>query len=152
MADNNLPLCELTDNLRPIPFRKGEKTVSIRSIRHFVEVIQNLALRKPRMVILAIPTGPQLFIGLAGKVAAVRAYPNPPSGRSWSAIPDSRYSSEDLWVTSEGEPSKFRADCVMPLDDVIAIVSYVLEHRDLPDTVSWINVKGEKFCDEDRAC
>jgi hypothetical protein len=145
MPTNEKPLWYLTDNLRPIPFREGGEEAPIHSVQQLINALRNFAAQKPRVLILTKKDGPQLFIGLAGELAGVRVYPHPPSGRSWSATPKMPYSSEDLWITSEGEPSLFDAATAMPVDDVIAIVAHVVEHGDLPDSVAWINHKGEQL-------
>jgi hypothetical protein len=143
MAVDNEPLWILTDNLRPVPFREGGEEMPIYSVQQLVETLRNFATQKPRVLILTRQDGVQLFIGMSGKLAGVRVYPDAPTGRSWSATPETTYSSEDLWVTSEGEPSLFDADCVMPIEEVIDIVTSTVEHDKLPDTVKWINARGE---------
>jgi hypothetical protein len=145
MSTHSEPLCVLTDNLRPVPFRQGGEEVAMYSVEQLVEALHNFAAQKPRVLIFVKRDAPQLFIGLAGELGAVEAYPDPSSGRSWSATPAVPYSSEDLWITSEGEPSLFDAAAAMPVEDVIEIVAYVAEHGELPDSVAWINAKGERL-------
>jgi hypothetical protein len=145
MPAESEPLCILVDSLRPIPFREGGEEMPIYSSKQLVETLRNFSSQKPRVLIFGKRNAPTLFIGIPGKLAAVEAYPDPPSGRSWSATPVTPYSSQDMWVTSEGEPSLFKAAWIMPIEDVIGIVAHVAEHDDLPDTVAWINLKGERL-------
>ncbi len=145
MLTQGEPLCILTDNLRPIPFRKGGEEMPIYSTQQLVETLHSFAAQKPRVLIFSKRNAPTLFIGMNGKLAAVEAYLDPPSGRSWSATPEWRCSLEDMWVTSEGEPSLFEAPCIMPSEELIEIVVHVAEHGDLPDTVAWINLRGERL-------
>jgi hypothetical protein len=145
MMNDNEPLCILVDTFRPVPFREGGEEMPIYSIRQLVETLDAYSSQKPRVLIFGKRNAPTLFIGINGKLAAVEAYPAPASGRSWSATPETPYSSQDMWVTSEGEPSLFKAAWIMPIEDVIGIVAHVVEHGDLPDTVAWINLKGESF-------
>jgi hypothetical protein len=145
MTVKNEPLCILVDSLRPIPFREGGEEMPIYSIQELVQTLRNFSAQKPRVLIFGKRNAPTLFIGIEGNLAAVEAYPDPASGRSWSATPKTRISSHDMWVTSEGEPSLFRAASIMPIEDVIGIVSHVAEHGELPGTVQWINLKGENL-------
>jgi hypothetical protein len=117
----------------------------IYAIEQLGETLRTYSSRKPRVLIFTKPNAPQLFIGIQGKEAAVEAYPDPPSGRSWSATPEAPYSSQDMWVTSEGEPTVFKAAWIMTIEDVIGIVAHVAELGVLPDTVAWINLKGERL-------
>jgi hypothetical protein len=79
---------------------------------------------------------------MSGALAAVDVYPFFSSGRSWFARPQTPYSSEDFWITDEGEPSWFPAWAMMPVNDVIQIVAYIVGHNELPDTVEWMDLQG----------
>jgi len=145
MAVDNEPLGILTDNLRPIPFRQGGEETPIYSVQQLVETLRKFAAQKPRVMILAMLNGPQIFIGLAGELAEIDLYPQPSTHRSWSAKPKTAYSSEDVWITSEGEPAWHPAWAMMPVADVILLVAYIVEHNELPDTVEWVNLKGQRL-------
>jgi len=138
-------LCILTDNFRPIPFRKGTEEIPIYSVQSLVDTLRELAGREPRVVILDRRNGPQLFVALAGKWGAVEAYLDPDRNRGWAATPAVPYISEDLWITSEGEPSLFKAAWAMPVDDVIQLAAYVTEHGELPNNVVWTDFHGERL-------
>lgn len=79
--------CVLTDNLRPVTLRQGCEDTPIHSIRQLVDALHSFAAQKPRVLILTITGGPQLFVGMEGEWAAVEAYPAPATGRSWTARP-----------------------------------------------------------------
>lgn len=146
MVSENEPLCYLTDNLRPIPFRTGGERIPIHSVQQLAETLQDFAAQKPRVLILStMKSGPTLFIGLAGELASIDLYPQPATHRSWSPKPRMPYSSEDFWITNEGEPSLFPAWSMMPVVDVIRLVTYIVERNELPDTVEWINLKGQRL-------
>jgi len=138
-------LCVLVDSLRPIPFRNGGEEVSIYSVQQLRQTLRSFAAQKPRVLIFGKENAPTLFIGINGKLAAIEAYPDPRTGRSWSATPEKPHSAEDMWVTSEGEPSTFKAAWVMPIEDMIEIVVHVSQHGSLPKTIAWINHKGERL-------
>jgi hypothetical protein len=137
------PLWRLVDGLQPVPFRIGGEEVPIRSVQQLVEALRKFAAQKPRVLILTKRNGPQMFIGLAGKLAAVHIYPVPSNHRSWFASSDTAYSSEELWITSEGEPSWFPAAGAMPVETVIQLVAHVVEHDELPGKVKWVKVNGQ---------
>jgi hypothetical protein len=145
MAVGNEPLCILTDNLRPAPFRQGGEEMPMYSVQQLVETLRKFAAEKPRTMILRKRSGPQVFIGLSGELGAVDIYPQPSTHRSWLAKPKTPYTSEDVWITSEGEPEWHPAWAMMPVADVIQIVAYIVEHDELPDTVEWVNLKGERL-------
>jgi hypothetical protein len=138
-------VCTLTDNLRPVPFRQGGEETLIFSPEQLVTTLRSFAIQEPRVLIISKPGGPQLFLGLAGKLASVRTYPDPAKGRAWSAKPKTSFSAEDVWITSEGEPSWFEASAMMPVADAIQIVAYIVEHNELPNTVYWENLRGERI-------
>jgi hypothetical protein len=147
MITNNEPLCYVTDNLRPIPYRMGGERTLIHSVQQLVDTLRGFAAQKPRVLILSTKkTGPTVFIGLSGELASVDLYPQPSTHRSWFAKPQTSYSSEDFWITSEGEPSWFPAWSMMPVADVIQLVAYIVERNELPDTVEWVNLKGQRLC------
>ena len=139
------PLCVLIDARRPVPFRQGGEETAIHSVQQLVDGLRALAARGSGMAIVSVPGGPQLFVGLGGQVAGVRVYPERSSGRSWSATPATPHTSDDLWVPSEGEPSQFEAAGVIPVDDAIGIAAHVIEHGELPGTVEWVNLRGERL-------
>jgi hypothetical protein len=145
MAGDKEPLCILVDSLRPIPFREEGAEMPIHSVEQLVGTLRKFAAQKPRVMILGKRNGPTLFIGLSGELASVDLYPQPATHRSWFTKPKTPYSSEDFWITSEGEPSWFPAWSMMPVADVIQIVSYIVEHNELPDTVEWVNLKGQRL-------
>jgi len=61
----------------------------------------------------------------------------------WSPKPTPPYSSDDLWVVGEGEQCRFKAQRVMPVEDVIAAVAHIVEHNELPETVEWADVRSK---------
>lgn len=138
-------LCTLIDNFEPIPFRKGGEETRIYSVQELVQSLRELAVREPRVVILKKPNGLKLFIGFNGRWAAVEAYPDSNSICGWAATPSVPHSTEDMWITSEGEPSLFDAAWVMPVQEVIDIVTDVAEHSRLPGSVAWVNPQGERL-------
>src|SRR5215471_12280337 len=109
MSTQSDPLCVLTDNLRPVPFRQGGEELPTHSVEQLVDTLRKFASQEPRVMILGKRNGPQMFIGLGGQLAAIDLYPQPSTHRSWFAKPKVSYSSEDVWVTSEGEPCSFPA-------------------------------------------
>jgi hypothetical protein len=133
-------LCILTDNRFPIPYREGDEDIPIHSIQELKETLRFFSFQEPGVLILSSQHIPTLFIGIAGELAAVTAYPEPPTRLhcSWSAMSETPYTTENLGVPSEGETSLFKARCVMPIEDVICIVAYIVEHGELPNTISWV--------------
>lgn len=145
MSAQNETLCILVDSLRPIPYRKGEEEMPMHSVEELVNSLIKFAADKPRVMILGKRNGPTISIGLGGKLAAIDVYPFLSMGRAWFGKPKTPYSSEDFWITSEGEPTWFPAWAMMPVADVIQIVAYIVEHDELPDTVEWVNLKGQRL-------
>jgi immunity protein Imm1 of predicted polymorphic toxin system len=146
MTIGKQPLCYLTDNLRPIPFRTGGERTPIFSVQQLVDALQGFAVQKPRVLILSTTkNGPTAFIGLSGELASVDLYPQPSTHRSWFPKPKTQYSFEDFWITSEGEPVRYPAWSMMPVADVIQIVAHIVEHDELPDAVEWVNLKGRRL-------
>lgn len=146
MANQNEPLCILTDCLRPVSLRKGGEEIPIHSIQQLVDTLRKFTLEKPRVLNIGMPKGrPQLVIGMSWDLAAVDLYPFFSTGRSWFAKPQVRYSSKDMWITDEGEPSWFPGWAMMPVGDVIQFVAYIVEHNDLPDKSEWVNLNGQRL-------
>jgi hypothetical protein len=145
MISQNEPVCFVTDNLRPIPNRNGTEYMSIYSIEDLVKSLLSFAKQKPRVLIVSKKNGPTLFVGLSGELASVDLYPEASTHRSWFPKPKDSDSSEDIWITSEGEPSWFPAWSMMPVRNVIAMVAYMVEHDELPDSVEWMNLKGQRL-------
>lgn len=143
MLTQDEPLWFLTDNIRPVPFRTGGEEIPIRSAEQLIEALRAFAASEPRVLILAKHEGPQLFIGLHGELAAVNVYPQPTTGKSWFGKAKTLYSSDDLWITSEGEPTLFKSWSAMPTEDVIQILAYIVKHDELPETVEWMNYRSE---------
>lgn len=145
MPTKNDPLCVLTDSLRPIPFRKGGENMPMYSVEQLVDTLSKFAARKPRVMILGTQNGPTICVGLGGALAAIDLYPQAATGRSWFAKPRTPYSSEDFWITSEGEPTWHPAWSMMPVADVIQLVAHIVGHNELPDAVEWVNLKGQRL-------
>jgi hypothetical protein len=120
--------------------------MSIYSVEQLMDTLRNFAAQEPRVLIVDMPKGrPQLCIGMSKGLGAVEIYPFLSTGRSWFARPKTPYSAEDFWITSEGEPSWFPAWSMMPVADVIQIVAYIVAHKEWPDTVEWVNLKGQQL-------
>src|SRR5262245_40367595 len=127
MPTQNDPLCILVDSLRPIPFRTGRERTLIYSVQQLVDTLREFAAQKPRVLILSTrKTGPTLFISLSGELASIDLYPQPETHRSWAPKPMTPYSSEDFWITSEGEPCLFPAWAMMPVADVIRLITHIV--------------------------
>lgn len=146
MSTENERLCVLTDCLRPVPFRNGGEEMPMHSVEQLVDTLRKFTTQKPRVLNIDMPNGrPQLVIGMSGVLGAVDVYPFFSTDRSWFARPLTPYSSEDFWITDEGEPSWHPAWAMMPVADVIQIVAYIVGHNELPDTVEWVNLKGQRL-------
>jgi hypothetical protein len=145
MADDTKALCTLIDDYEPVPDWKGTEETSVQSVQQLVTALRSFAPQKPRQLIVEKPNGVLLFIGISGGLAGVEVYPNKASGRSWSAKPQAPHTSDDLWVVAEGEPALYEADTLMPVEDAIKIVAYIVEHDELPDRVEWVNARGERL-------
>jgi hypothetical protein len=92
----------------------------IHSVGQLVAILHQFTTQKPRVLIVDMPKGrPQLVIGMSGTLGAIDVYPFVSTDRSWFAKPQTPYSSEDFWITSEGEPTWFPAWAMMPVADAI---------------------------------
>ena len=145
MCTQSDPMCILTDNLRPVPFRQGGEEIPLHSVKQLMQALRKFTAQQPRVMILDKRSGPQMFIGLRNDLAAMNLYVRPGSHRPWFARPNKSYSSEDAWITSEGEPCWFPSWAMMPVDDVIQLAAYIVERNELPHTVQWVNLKGQQL-------
>lgn len=125
----------------------------IYSVEQLVDALRKFINQEPRVLIVDMPKGrPQLFIGMSKGLGAVDLYPFLASSRSWFASAQTTYSSEDFWITCEGEPSWYPAWAMMPVADAIEIVAYLVGHNELPDTAEWVNLKGQRLFSLHKDC
>jgi hypothetical protein len=147
MSTNTQPLCLLTDLSKPAPHRPVSDTYSISSKEELGTLLQIFATKEPRLLCIEKANGMKAFLGIGGNLAGIRLYPHPAVHRSWRPKPRTPYSLTDLWFVVQGEECSYRAQSVMPVEDVIAFVGHIFEYDELPDTVAWVNARGEALQD-----
>jgi hypothetical protein len=78
------------------------------------------------------------FMGIGGPFAGIHYYPNlPATTRCLRATPAVRHTNDDQWFTAVGEPSRYKADHVMPFGELIHIVTHLYRTGELADWVQW---------------
>jgi len=127
-----------TDNYLPEPYREGTEAFPIQSEEQLTDVLREFSHKEPRILIIDSPTEGQAFVGIGGSVAGVRYYASPSSDHSVAAKPREPCTGKEHWFVSEGEPSRFAAEHLMPVDEVIGIVTYLFRTGGLPDWVDWV--------------
>ena len=148
MHQTATPLCVVVDNFKPVPYRDGSEDMYPNTVSQLVAILRSFVPEKPRELILGDPGEPDgttIFVGIGGGLAGVDVYPRPSKWRSWRAKPKASYSTEEVWFVSEGESNSFDADSLMPPEDAIRIVAYIVVHKELPDWVDWIDAHGNRI-------
>jgi hypothetical protein len=143
------PVCFVADLYEPpedvedmSPDEEEANDLPIQSAEELARLLRHFASKEPRLVLVRMPNGVRLFIGIGRNVAVVRVFPDGRSPLVLAPRPDPQYSPDDLWVVAEGQQSSYHAYNVMSLDNVIEIVKYIVERDELPNFVRWADERG----------
>ena len=124
-------------------------SVPVYTREQLAEELRAFVALDSRMVIVSVPAGPTLFVGLGGIAAGVSVYQdiNQTDGHyeSWTAAAKTLYAEKLKEFVSEGEPREFEAISLMPPEEVIQIAISVVDCRILPETHTWLNAQGEQY-------
>jgi hypothetical protein len=149
MSSQGQLVCTFTDGSRPLPYGGKYESMPVYSVLRLVELLRGLVVRQPRVVVLDVPDGPGIYIGIGGPLAAVEVYPDPtpPPGehRSWTAQARTAHASEGREFVLERLQHEYPASSLMPAEEVIGIVAHVVEHRELPSTHLWLSPQGVPY-------
>jgi hypothetical protein len=126
-----------TDDYEPEFLWTGTETVRVESEGHLVHLLKSFSHKEPRLVLLRSPQGSLVSIAVGGSLAGVEFYDDPQSGVPVTAKPRQSYSDKDIWFVAEGQPAKGEANTLMPVDQMIEIVTYIYRTHQLPGWVDW---------------
>jgi len=144
------PLCLLVDEYLPAPDQRPEGTVPVYSARQLADLLRRFAATEPRIVSVTVAGGPTLTVGVGGDLAAVTVAPylnsrldsDPSRLASWTACARAPYAAEHREYLHEGLAYEFGTKTLMPLEEVVQIVLFVVEHHSLPATHEWVGDEG----------
>ena len=150
MEEIRIPLCEIVDHSLEYVTEQGflpHEPGNVYSVEELVNILRAAAAREPHILHLNLRGGLRVEVAIGGKLAAIRVVcltwdPSRRQPGSWTAKADWHYTTEIHGFFSTGYCPDYPPDDMMPVDDVIQIALYLVEHEELPDTHVWLGGDG----------
>lgn len=143
-------LCRVIDTTIPPP----QESSLIRSMEELETMLRSYVARAPRILEVHLPNGMYMRVGIGGDLGGVIACPVltfPPGQRpAWTAMAHRLYTKVSPEYLTENVPYQFCLACLMPTEEVLAIVLDFVRLGDLPNTHVWGPPGGEYRWEETR--